>query len=51
MRRPCLAAWRACAAMKRKRETAGTMGVSVSAVQREWRIARAWLLRELDARG
>ena len=31
-------------------ETAETMGVSVRTVQREWRIARAWLLRELDAR-
>ncbi len=29
-------------------ETAETMEVSVRTVQREWRIAKAWLLRELD---
>ncbi len=32
-------------------ETAEVLDVSVRTVQREWRIARAWLLRELDAMG
>lgn len=31
-------------------ETAGVMGVSDSTVKREWRVARAWLLRELESR-
>ena len=29
-------------------EIAETMAISVRTVQREWRIARAWLLRELE---
>jgi len=29
-------------------ETAEAIGVSVATVEREWRLARAWLLRELS---
>jgi RNA polymerase sigma factor (TIGR02999 family) len=30
-------------------ETAGVIGRSVSTIKREWRLARAWLARELDS--
>jgi len=30
------------------KETADALGVSESTVEREWRVARAWLYRELD---
>jgi RNA polymerase sigma factor (TIGR02999 family) len=32
-------------------ETASALGLSISTVQREWRMARAWLRRELKAEG
>jgi len=32
-------------------ETAGVLGLSVSAVGKHWRLARAWLGRELDSGG
>ena len=32
-------------------ETSATLGISVETVKRDWRFARAWLLRELDESG
>jgi RNA polymerase sigma factor (sigma-70 family) len=29
-------------------ETAGALGVSVGTVNRDWRLARSWLIRELN---
>jgi len=29
-------------------ETAEAMGVSVATVQRDWRLARSWLIREIN---
>jgi RNA polymerase sigma factor (TIGR02999 family) len=31
-------------------EAAGALGVSVETVKRDWRVAKAWLLRELEGR-